>query len=567
MKTSLNRFSGLLVMVFLSGFLACNSFDQADFNAPLFDNLGEYSMKTTMGSEYSQRFFNQGLILAYAFNHREAERSFQEAIRLDSSNAMAYWGASHVLGTNYITAMDEASQQKAWHLSQKASALIENGENISEWEKEIVKATQIRFSYGEEKNQKQLDIDYAEAMRKLYHQFPDHDDVAVLFAESLMNIHPGDLYSKKGIAKPWTAEIENVLETVLVRNPQHPGANHFYILSVEASNRPERGLPSADRLVTLVPGSSQLVHTASHIYWRLGDYNKAREINELALKTDSLYVMKCKGLGVDAFTVFPHTTLSLVTISTFEGRGEKAINAAFEMASFTDTTLIEKQNLQSLQQYYSIIPYYLLVKFGQWDKILSLKKPEIDLGYPTATWHYARGMAFVGKGKLEEAHKELQQLEKIKGNAEPEKETNMELNSTDQLLQIASYSLKAKIAQKKGDNDEGIEFLTQAMELEDQMTFSSDWFFSVKHDLGALLLNAEQYEEAQQVYENDLSRYPKNGWALNGLYNSLVHQDKLMEALEVMEHFELVWKNADVELETSVVKPVTYKNIREYPIN
>lgn len=541
----------------------CKQVDKADFTAPLFDNMGDYAINISTQSEYSEKFFNQGLNLAYAFNHAEAERSYKEAIRLDSGNAMAYWGAAYVLGANYNAAMDEANKLKAKALIEQAVDVIENA---SDWEKALINATAIRYNYLPGKEQKVMDVEYSNAMRKVSRDFPENDDISVLFAESLMNLHPWDLYTKKGIAKPWTKEIEDILELVLARNPDHPGANHMYIHAVEASSTPERGLKVAERLPALVPGAGHLVHMPSHIYIRTGDYHKGSEVNELATKVDSLYIVNCNAQGAYPLAYFPHNIHFLAATAALEGRGETAINAAFRTAFHTDTTVMIEPGMQTLQ-HYLMIPYYVMVKFGQWDKILSIDNPAADLLYPTAVWHYARGMAFTGKNEWEKAAIELEKVKEISQNPELSAVTIWDINSADQLIKIAKNVLEAEILYKNGQLKEAIALLYQAVEIEDQLNYNEppDWFFSVRHTLGAVLMADGQFEKAQQVYEEDLFYFPKNGWALNGFYSSLMNQNKLMEALDVMQKFETAWQYADIELEGSLVKDKVYGNIQENP--
>ncbi len=552
--------TAIWVLVLLLGLARCQSPQRsASLQAPLFNNLGNYTLKVTTDSDLAQRYFNQGLNLTYGFNHAEAERSFREAIRLDSTFAMAYWGTAHVLGTNYNAAMENELKAEALYLTQLAVA---NMNEASDWEKALIEASRQRYNYEKTDDQAALDQDYANALAKVYQQFPNSDDITVWYAEALMNLHPWDLYTKKGVAKPWTPQITDLLETVMDRNPKHPGANHLYIHAVEASDSPERGLASADRLQDLVPGAGHLVHMPSHIYIRTGHYHKGSEVNERAIVVDSLYLEECQIQGMYPLALYPHNIHFLAATAAMEGRGELAINAAFRTAMHTDTVMMREPGWETLQHYH-MIPNYLLVKFAQWDHILTLRKPDSTLLYPQGVWHYARGMAYAGKNQPEKAQEELVALKGIVGNPTLQNITIWELNSVDQLLAIAERVLAAEILRQQNDRDAAVVLLREAVEIEDHLNYNEppDWFFSVRHPLGTILLEMEKFAEAEAVYQDDLFFLPENGWALNGLYQSLKAQRKLSEAEKVKDRFEQAWQYADIELAASEVKPLAYQNI------
>lgn len=552
--------SAVWCLIILLGSVRCQSPQSSTaLQAPSFDNLGSHSLRVTTDSKLAQKYFNQGLILAYGFNHAEAERSYREAIRLDSTCAMAYWGAAHVLGTNYNAAMEDELHAEAQRLTQLAVA---NVGGASEWEKALINASTYRYNYEKTDDQSILDQDYANELAKVYQQFSDSDDIAALYAESLMNLHPWDLYTKRGIAKPWTPQITDLLEMILERNPEHPGANHLYIHAVEASDSPERGLASADRMGNIVPGIGHLVHMPSHIYIRTGHYHQGSEVNERAIVVDSLYLENCQIQGMYPLALYPHNIHFLAATAAMEGRGELAINAAFRTAMHTDTTLMRESGWETLQHYH-VIPHYLLVKFAQWDYILTLREPGKDLLYPQGVWHYARGMAYAGKNQLEKAQRELSILKEIAANPELKNITIWELNSVDQLLAIGSRVLEAEIIRQQNDRATAEKLLKEAVIIEDQLNYNEppDWFFSVRHPLGAVLLEMEKFAKAEAVYRDDLFFLPENGWALNGLYQSLAAQNKSAEAAEVKKRFEQAWQYADVELSASEVKPLAYQGI------
>ncbi|MEQ9442576.1 MAG: hypothetical protein RIG62_26285 [Cyclobacteriaceae bacterium] len=550
-----------LSLVMMLWWLSCCQSPQSSnkLQAPLFDNLGTYTLEITTDSELAQRYFNQGLNLTYGFNHEEAARSFQEAIRQDTTCAMAYWGAAHVLGTNYNAAMEDQLKAEAQRFTKLA---VVNMEGASDWEQALITAFTYRYNYDKTDDQSVLDQDYADELEKAHKRFPQSDDIATLYAESMMNLHPWDLYTKRGVAKPWTPKIVNLLESVLQRNPEHPGANHLYIHAVEASDDPARGLPMADRLGELVPGAGHLVHMPSHIYIRTGHYHKGSEVNEQATIVDSLYLAECKLQGMYPLALYPHNIHFLAATAALEGRGELSVNAAFRTTMHTDTAMMREPGWETLQ-HYLMIPHYILVKFAQWDYILTLRKPEDDLLYPQGVWHYAQGMAYAGKNQLEKARASLTAVKEIAEKPEMKEVTIWELNSVDQLLAIAWRVLEAEIHRKENDRASAITLLREAVVIEDQLNYNEppDWFFSVRHPLGTVLLEAGKFAEAEALYRDDLFFIPENGWALNGLYQSLTAQNKKQEATAVKQRFEKAWQYADIELSASEVRPLAYRNI------
>lgn len=552
---------GLIAVCF--GCTTSQSNQESQLNAPLFDNLGDYKVEITTKSELASRLFNQGINLTYGFNHNEAARAFREAARIDSTCAMCYWGNAYVLGPNYNAGMEEDVEQEAYEVSKKAMSLIDN---VKPWEKALIKAMGARYNYDKSRDRTILDQDYAEAMQQAYSQFPDHDDITAIYAESLMNLHPWDLYTRDGEAKPWTPEIVSLLEKVIDRSPNHPGANHFYIHAVEASDNPGQGLAAASTLEGLVPGSGHLVHMPSHIYIRTGHYHEGSMVNERAAEADSLYIVNCNAQGIYPLAYYPHNLHFLAACAALEGRGETAINAAFRVAAKTDKSLMREPGLETLQ-HYTIIPYYVLTKFAQWDEILTLSQPEDDLIYPLAIWHYARGMAFAGKNKVAEAREELTKLKEIKQNPKLSEITIWDLNSVDHLVNIASNILEAELLVKAGNFQQSIDLLQEAVVIEDGLTYNEppDWFFSVRHSLGAVLLQAGRFSEAEKIYQEDLDFYPENGFALNGLRNSLMKQGKEVEARAVNQRLEKAWKYADIELVDSRVKTFAYQQIQQTP--
>jgi len=516
--------------------------------APLLDGMGDLHFQISTEDTLAQAFFNQGLALAYGFNHREAGRSFRQAAALDPDNPMTWWGAALVLGPNINSAMTDENVPKAWEALQKARELAENG---TQKERDYIEALSHRYAENPPEDRSALDEAYAEAMGRLAGKYPNDLDARTLYAEALMDLHPWNYWKRNGEPQPWTPEILNALETVIERDPYHSGANHLYIHAVEAE-QPEKALPSADRLRKLVPGAGHLVHMPSHIYIRTGDYHEGTLANERAVQADNRYVTQCRQQGIYPLGYVPHNYHFLWATATMEGRAERSIDAARSTSNLVDTETMRLPGLGTLQHYW-VIPLYGYVRFAKWDEILSYPEPAEDLIYPRGVWHYARGMAQIGKGNLEGAGEQLAALTTIAADEKLNEVTIWEINTTGELMQIAVRVLEGELEARKGNYDRSVELLRQAAEIEDQLTYNEppDWFFPVRHNLGSVLLEAGRPAEAEQVYREDLAKFPDNGWSLYGLWQSLEAQGKPGEAAEVRDRFEAAWKFADIDLDKS----------------
>lgn len=518
--------------------------------APKLDGLHGIDFKITTTNPEAQKYFNQGLMLSYGFNHAEAARSFYEATRLDSTCAMAYWGYAYVLGPNYNAGMEDDNFERAWQATQKAQQL---SGHCSPKKKALIKALTTRYSKEPPKDRIPLDLAFSKAMKEVYSQYSSDPDIGALYAEAMMDLHPWDLYEKKSQApKAWTPEMVTVLENLLKKNPVHPGAHHLYIHALEASSEPEKALASARLLDSLVPGAGHLLHMPSHIYIRTGDYHLGSLSNIRAATADSTYTTACHAQGAYPLAYFPHNYHFLAATATLEGNANLAWVAARKVQEHTATEIMRIPGWGTLQHYYTI-PYYIAVKFSMWDKILALPKPAHDLVYPRAIWHYARGMAFLGKQNQSEAQKEMSKLLVLASDTTLRQLTVWNINTSYDLVQIASKVLEAGIKVNQKDQISSIKLLNQAVDIEDNLNYNEppDWFFSVRHHLGAVLLKAGKSKEAEKVYRQDLQHWKKNGWALIGLYNSLIQQHKTSEAQQVKNHFDTAWQYATIEIKSS----------------
>jgi len=508
----------------------------------------DFNISTTSGE--AQAYFNQGLMLAYGFNHAEAARSFFEASRLDSNCAMAYWGFAYVLGPNYNAGMEEDNYQRAYEASRKALAL---SANCTAKEKALIQALSVRYTREAPKTRGHLDGAFSQAMKKVYDSYPSDPDISALYAESLMDMHPWDMYEKKTKKpRPWAPEIVAILEKLIRQYPKHPGAPHFYIHAVEASDNPSRGIPSANLLMYLVPGSGHLVHMGSHIYIWTGDYHLGSLANLKAVAIDSAYVTACHAQGAYPLAYYPHNYHYLAATATMEGNSANAWMAARKVQQKTATTIMREPGWGTLQHYYTI-PYFVAVKFGMWDSILAMKPEPADLVYPQCIAHYARGIAYLGKNDIVKAEAELAALAKLSKDSTLKEITIWGINSSFDIVQIANHVLTAEIHRTRKHYDEAITHFREAIAIEDNLNYDEppDWFFSVRHHLGNALLQAGKNAEAEKIYREDLATWKENGWALIGLYHALQQQGRATEANDAKAHFLKAWRYADININSS----------------
>jgi tetratricopeptide (TPR) repeat protein len=537
-------FFGLISLLL---FFGCST--EQEKQAPLFDNLGTLNFPITTTSELAQKYFNQGVILAYGFNHEEAFRSFEEVARLDPNSAMAYWGMAYVLGPNINLPMDAGVVHTAYEAIQKAITLLDDE---SEREKEYVTAMSERYSAEPMENRAPLDSAYSKAMKELANNYPDDLDAATMYAESIMDLHPWDYWQKDGTPQPWTPELLAVLESVIERNSDHHGANHLYIHAIEASKNPEGGLVSADKLKFLAPGAGHLVHMPSHIYIRTGKYHEGSLANMRAVQSDEEYINQCNQQGFYPLSYYPHNYHFLWATATLEGDSKTAIDAALKTSQQPPDSLMDVCGYQTLQ-HFAAIPLYAYVTFGKWNEILDYTQPQDQRPYMQAVWHYARAMAFIGLGDLEKAEKEIIALKTLTNNKEIEELSIWGINSADKLIKIAYEVSKGELEAKNQNYDKAIAHLQKAVELEDQLRYDEPptWFYPCRQNLGAVLIEAGRFAEAEKVYEENLSEIPNNGWGLFGLQEALLMQGKETEAAEIKKKFNSAWQYSDIQLTSS----------------
>jgi tetratricopeptide (TPR) repeat protein len=516
--------------------------------APLLDGYDAVNYPISTKDTLVQRYFNQGMTLAYGFNHAEAARSFYYATKLDPTCAMAYWGFAYVLGPNYNAGMEDNNYQRAYKAIQTAKKLALNA---TKKEEEFIDVMALRYAEIPPEDRSVLDLAYSKGLKTLYDKYPQDTEISALYAESLMNLHPWDLNEKDGSEKPWTKEIVALLENLIKQNPKHPGAHHFYIHAVEASNSPERSNASAQLFDDgLVSGSGHLLHMPSHTYIRTGEYHKGTLSNIAAVKADSTYVTACHAQGAYPLGYYPHNYHFMAATATLEGNSHWAMIGANKVSNHVHPEIMKQPGWGTLQHYYTI-PYYVAVKFRKWDDILNMKMETFDLDYIKAIRSYAEGMAHLGKGNIIEARTELEKLEAYAKDENLKEVTVWEINNLYDVVNIASKVLKAEILNHDNKYQESITLLNDAIAIEDALNYNEppDWFFSVRHHLGIIQNQHGFHDDAIITYNEDLRRLPKNGWALHGLKLAYEKLDDPENVSNINMRLAKSWVNADIALE------------------
>lgn len=517
--------------------------------APRLEGLGDYHYAVTTAVPEAQAFFDQGLRLYYGFNHLEAYRAFREAARLDPSCAMSYWGQALTLGPNINAPMDASDESRVVEAVEKALSLMDNA---SPKERALINAIARRYVANPPADRRPLDEAYAAAMKEVRQQYPHDPDIAALYAEALMDLHPWDYWLKDGTPQPWTPEIVTLLEGVLTSTVNHPGANHFYIHAVEASSNPAKGLPSADRLRTLLPNAGHLVHMPAHIYIRTGKYHEGSLTNQASIKADLAYLTECHSQGLYALMYHPHNYHFLWACATLEGRSELALQAARDLQGKSDRSMMLSPFGYIIQHLYAT-PIFAMTRFGKYDSLLQMPAPDKQWKFVTAMWHYGRGTAYARKGKPAEALKEADAIAAIRSDTSLKSIEVGARNSSYLVMEIAEKIVRGEIAAAQKDYPAAIALLTEAMKVEDALLYNEpvDWHHPVREILGDVLLQAGQHALAEKYFQEDLQAYPESGWALMGLYNSLKAQGKTSEAAAVKKRYDKAFEKADIKLASS----------------
>lgn len=508
----------------------------------LVDGLGPVHHRVSTISPEAQKFFDQGLAYMYAFNHNEADRSFARAAELDPNLAMAHWGRALALGPNYnLSEIDTAAAKAAYDESQRAVALADHANAA---EKMYIAAVAKRYPADPKGDWRQHAIDYKNAMADLTRKYPDDLDAATLYAESAMNLRPWKLYDKDGNPAEGTDEIVKVLEWVLARNPNHVGANHYYIHATEASTTPQRAMPCAQRLPRLSPSAGHLVHMPAHVYSRTGNYAAAIAANAEAAKVDEAYIACCgpKG-GFYPTMYYSHNLHFLAFAASMAGRSKEAADAASRLSAHIEPGA---QHMAMLDGF-AAMPTLIYVRQNQWNEVNKLPKPADERPATLAAWHFARGMA---RASTKDVGPALQELEAMKAAAARAKEIPMGNNTGAAVFPIAEHVLAARIAAARGDNATARSEFEQAVAAQDQLAYDEPPAFPwpVREALGAQLFLAGDPTAAEKVFRDDLVHTPNNPRSLFGLSESLKAKGRHADAAEIRKQFDTAWAGADTKL-------------------
>ncbi|HEX6224929.1 MAG TPA: hypothetical protein VFZ52_10990 [Chryseolinea sp.] len=514
--------------------------------AKILPGLGNLRYPVTTSSLKAQEFFEQGLRLVYAFNHWEAIQAFRMATTLDPECAMGYWGLALAFGPNLNDWNPADRERLALEAIQKAQS---KKERTSQVEKDFIDALATRYDGKVYENRDSLNQAYSQAMVKLAQRYPQDSEIQTLCADAIMNTMPWDYWLKDGSPKPATADAKRILEDVIKRYPQHPGAHHLYIHLVEASQTPELALKSAEFLETAMPSAGHIVHMPAHIYVRVGQYSRSIESNLAAVKVDEQYLAYSGNQGMYRLMYYPHNVDFISFSSYMEGRSGLGIQTALKLAykgSFS------KVSTPGFSQYLTVEPMIAYTRFGKWNDILALPDPGNDILYAQVMWRFSRGMAFIRTGHTSEANLELVKLDSL-NKLDTLKSIYISFNPVSSSSQIASSLLRGEILIKENKFDDAIAAFQNAVATEDSLRYNEppDWKLPARHYLGAAFLDANKFAEAERVYLDDLKVNRENGWSLTGLQQCYLKQGKKSEMTSTAKRFGKAWKNADVAITSS----------------
>jgi tetratricopeptide (TPR) repeat protein len=539
----------LLVLSFCLSSIAQDHSGHSQANpATLMPGLGNAHHPVSTSNPEAQQFFDQGLRLIYDFNHDEAARSFQRATELDPKLAIAYWGIAEAVGPNYNDPASEDRFKQAHEAIQKA---VDLSSNASPSERAYIQAMAKRFPADPKADLKQAAEDYHDAMREVSKKYPDDLDAATLFAESGMNLHSWALWHVDGTPEAGTEEIVATLESVIRRDPNHLGAIHYYIHATEASPNPERALAGANRLAALAPNAGHIVHMPAHVYIRTGDYEAAVKTNEQAAAVDRAYIKASGAQGIYPMMYYSHNLHFIAMCASMNGNYADARKNADLLVANVGPHVKDMPPLEG----FMTIPMTVDVRFHKWNEILALPQPDPAMKITTGFWHFARGMALAGTGKLSEAEAEYKIVSEAEQNTPPDVVFAMPINNkAKDIMKISEDVLGAKIAVARKDNVQAISLLTAAVSIQDTLKYGEppDWFFPVRESLGGVLLINRDAPGAEKVFREDLDRNPRNPRSLFGLQQALKAQDRNYDASFVESEFRDSWVGGEVKVDDLV---------------
>lgn len=505
------------------------NFDPAANPVPLLSGWGDYRMPVAESNDSALLYFQQGINMYYGFHIIEALASFEKSIRLDSGFAMGYWGKALAYGPN-INDVGYSTSPAALEAAQRAQSL---SAGVSPENRALIDAMLVRYSADSTVSRELLNQRYVDAMKDAYRRFPQSADLGALYADALMQQHPWDLYDLRGKPKSWTPPIVEALEGVRKMAPAHPGAAHYYIHAVEASDRPERAMAAADELPGLMPGVSHVVHMPAHIYIRTGRYDKGWDVNTRAVSGYYDYLGKFPAVADNASLYLSHNLHFQAACASMDGRYADALRASRETRDSFDSSWMSQPGFMGVfMQYVYMTPVLTQVRFGQWDSVLSGTRPAPAYVYADVLSHYSRGLAFARKGQLAAAGEELSALWRDTANeqlfAPAPNFSNPGINGT----RVAGKILSGVLAESQGRYAEAVLLFREAVGFEDALIYDEpkDWQQPARQFLGNVLIRAGRFPEAEEAFRQDLAKNPRNGWSYRGLATALARQGKKREA-------------------------------------
>lgn len=509
----------------------------AETTPPLYNNLGTLHVPITTSSRKAQAYFDQGMRLTFAFNHAEAARAFRAAQRLDPNCAMCHWGEALVLGPNINAPMFPAAIAPA---AAAATHAVNLSTSATPAEQALIRAVARRYAASPPADRAPLDQAYAEAMTAAARSFPTNDTIQVLFAESLMDLSPWN-YWEAGGAKPKnrTADLVDALERVLERNPNHPGAIHYYIHTMEASTHPEKALPYARQLARQIPGAGHIVHMPSHIYYRVGLYKEALDSNVDAIAADEKYFNRSPSDPVYKGAYYPHNIHFVMVSALMGGDGKTALDAAEKLDKVITPALLKEL---SVMQPVKAAPYFSHVQFSDANTLLALPDPGPDFVLVKAMWHYARAIGFARKGAVADSQKEVDAIAAIERDGDFKSITDWGVPARE-IVHTAHAVASARLADAQGDLPAAIRFYQEAISVQDNLPYTEPpfWYYPVRQSLGAILLRAGRSDEAEQVFRASLARTPSNGWAISGLMEVYRQRNDNAALAAARKRFATTW--------------------------
>ena len=521
--------------------------------APLFEGMGDYHMPITTADPDAQRYFDQGMVLAFGFNHAESIRSFRAAQTLDPGCAMCFWGEALATGPNiHVTSTGKAIMTPDERADARAAIdqALALTDGLTPKERDWIQALDQRYDGQADTPRDALDRAWADALAEMAARYPGDTTVASVYAEALMNTMPWDYWGPNGEAKPDTQAVIASLEAVMEADPGHPLALHLYIHALEASSNAAKAEAAADRLANLVPGSGHLVHMPSHIYFRVGRYQDSALANIRAAEVDEAYIAQCNAQGFYPALYYPHNIHFLWASATMQGQSALSLDSARRVVA---NVRVEQVEQFPTIQFFRTVPMLSLVRFAKWEEILAEPEPYEPFAFARAIWHYGRGVAHAALGDAEAALVELAAIEALEpqvdeifmGNVYPARD----------LLEIAKSLLRGEMAYRAGDAANAVLAFEEAVTLQDALPYTEPpfWYYPTRQSLGAALLASDRVAEAQAVFEADLEQYPMNGWSMFGLAEALRRQGDEAGAEQMTARFETVWQFADVSLSSSIL--------------